>query len=199
MKKLIPLLILAFVLILVSSAFAQPVYTKPTTPASTKPLLQRISTCTQTVDNAPKLRGLYLGMSQSAFYLLFKVMKVDDVDNVRLVSYSDFKDVEMFEGVTTLEAKFFERKLYALKLGYDNSSFKWVSSSEFAQSLSDSLNLPFSDWEFSGPKASMKCSGFTINIHSSNNTIELIDYRTETIKSDKEAKKEREKKKVFKP
>lgn len=156
--------------------------------------------CDLTLKDSPTIRGFRLDMPKGEAdkkspntYGKVRVSKnFIMLDSLDLKNYADFKDVH------SIEAAFFEEKLYRLEIVYDSFAVKWKSGKEFAKNLSSNLKLPFKFWTFENEnpqQAKMNCKEFSVHISATSNSILLEDLTAK----ERMRKAEDEKKNTFKP
>ena len=134
--------------------------------------------CGLTMDNAPAIRGLRLGMSRSEANLLIPGDRVKVLNSPTIIAYPQYSRVRGFENVYQITAHFFDDTLSDFTIEYDSDAKKWKNAKEFAQNLSANLNLPYKYWKFNPKNAAaseMQCSDFSITLDSSSNEITLED------------------------
>ena len=132
------------------------------------PALVFAQTCDLTLKDSPEIRGLKLGMTKKEVEKVFPSIDIKPVMNI--FKESDLSKLEGFENLKTLDIFFntsfsdkVEPKITNLLFVYKND-IEWNSINEFAQNLSDNLNLPFEFWKFSYDKADMNCKDFRVEI-----------------------------------
>ena len=156
---------------------------------------------------SPNIQNLQLGMTiNEASEKLHKNIPVKKLPNSSPEIY--YALVLNLKGVKKLTLNFFKRKLFWIKVNYDNS-IEWSGISEFQKTISKTLNLP-NVWrgEYSFEKR-MSCTNFDIkivNLSLNDFSLTLTDNKAiktmaEKLVSSEKKRQEREKSKKenFKP
>lgn len=132
--------------------------------------------CTLQLNEAPTLRGLRLGMSIedvkdylgiSIEPLVFntevsaknKNVRVDVGDRIFTVYKTNNSN---FDGIKQFTLRFFEDELYQITIIYSIDYIKWENEKEFANSLSEKLNLPQATWR----GRFLSCESFELEIRA---------------------------------
>jgi hypothetical protein len=173
--------------------------------------------CSLTIEQAPKLRGFYLGMSVSEVTSLIPTIKIKPLflygpeDGVLsgVLSYFYTKDPfpnrPEFENVASLEFTFIDSKASSVIIGYN---IPQDSLDTWASKVSSTFSLPttWEDFERYGKWKRLTCRGFIIEVQAtSRTTTPIIALRNiqepEILKERLKQKREREQKKRedFKP
>lgn len=161
-------------------------------------VLGQTKTCNLTLNESPEIRGLKLGKTKEKIQKLFPSKELKFVERF---SESSLLEIDGFKDVSSLSMLFLPEwpditvdKLHAFSLQYKKEIVEWDSVYEFAQNLSQNLNLPLNAWEYILDRAEMHCEDFEIKIDKSNN----ISVRSTVLEKKVKERKE-EKKKAFKP
>jgi hypothetical protein len=126
--------------------------------------LPKVEPCKLTIEQLPKVRGLYLGMPFSEIKTKFTnlVTEAPNEISVRTVLLGDIKLSE-FSDVRRIKFVFIDEELQELHLEYKSGAdFRFIE--EYTSKLSESLPIPKSAWAFvvdeDGGYAEAKCYGF---------------------------------------
>jgi len=142
--NLLPVKSLVLVLLLVSSA----------TFVSARP------SCTPIEQTSEILFNLRLGNSvPEVSQILGKGLKIktkSDGDYRFFQNYIGKKPPANLTGVRAFYLRFFEKKLYQIEFFYEETKYP-TEINDFAQIISNQLNLPFSEWTFAHRQAVRKC------------------------------------------
>jgi hypothetical protein len=159
-------------------------------------VLGQTKTCNLTLNESPEIRGLKLGKTKEKIQKLFPSKELKIVERF---SESSLSEIDGFKDVSSLSMLFLSDwpditvdKLHAFSLQYKKEIVEWDSVYEFAQNLSQNLNLPLNAWEYILDRAEMHCEDFEIKIDKSNN----ISVRSTVLEKKVKERKE-EKKKAF--
>jgi hypothetical protein len=157
------------------------------------PSLQK---CDKTLDAAPQLRGLKLGMPKSEFLLMIEPRHRTTFEVLGKVFPMNMIDPAKFDGVRQIGTEFQNNKLKALEVKYDRD-VDWASDREFAAHLSKTFDLPDLAWSGSAMGEVMNCRDFRIEVRA--NEILLVDIIAERAQREAEALEKEQRKKFFKP
>lgn len=121
------------------------------------------ATCTLTVDKAPELRGLRLGMTLGEIKSLAPDIKVNDQgfgQTYTSLSGEQLKaDATRFKGINSISFSLVDERVVGFSIDYGDS-VRWESTSQFVSKVSEALRLPAA-WEGDDTKT-MSCVGFKI-------------------------------------
>lgn len=119
--------------------------------------------CTLTVDKAPAIRGLRLGMTLGEIKSFAPDIRVNDQgfgESMAALDQVGKVDPIRFKGVSSVFLHFVDERLTAFSVAYD-PSVHWESTSQFVAKVSEALKLPPA-WEGSDDAKTMTCDGFRI-------------------------------------
>lgn len=153
--------------------------------------------CNLTLLNSPTIRGLKLGMTKETFINMAPSDLVVTGDT--LLFKGDLDKETNFKNILFVEGKFFEEKLYDLRISYWMDSAKWKSNQDFAKNISENLNLPYTMWVHNYSSSDISCKGFSIKVWSIPPNIQLTDENVIKAKKATEDKAIKEKNDAFKP
>lgn len=157
--------------------------------------------CNLTLKESPVIRGLKLGMTKQEVEKVIPSdsgIKLDDF--VNYLTTTQISKIKGFETMTSLDITFMPESIKSdiyrtksLAFKYKNDVAEWDSVSEFAENLSNNLNLPFGAWVFSNHKGVMICKDFRVTVFENYIQIEstILEQQIKELKE--------QKKKVFKP
>jgi hypothetical protein len=190
------------VLVLSLAAFGQGENSNPL-PKQTNPASS--VTCALTLKEAPVFHNLRLGMGKAEFETLFKGVSKINGSAVNEFLYqaelagADLRKAKNFEQIEMIRGWFFEDKLYRLSVIYDKTTFKWKTSSEFAENLSTSHKLPANAWGSMAMlgQVFLRCKEFNIMVN--NNALVIGDSIASLKLRNAMQKKEEENNKSAKP
>lgn len=121
-------------------------------------------TCNLTVENAPALFNLKLGMTQADVRQVFgKKIKISVKKNGTRSFFQNFikkPAPPILPGVRALYLRFFENRIYQIEMFFEETN-QPQTLQEFTDNLSAKLNLP-SLFENAKGKNVLKCAGFTV-------------------------------------
>lgn len=145
----IQILVLIVISVSVENGFIFGQASKPISNQKTRSVLKKneVRSCTGTQLSRLKLRGLYLDMTLSdAKKLLPNAETESDVFKLSTIRlYYRFSQGEnslgRFKGVKSVNASFFENRLFRMETVYD-ASIKWNSIEEFGAIVARELGLP---------------------------------------------------------
>jgi hypothetical protein len=132
--------------------------------------------CTLTVDKAPEIRGIRLGMPMSEIKSFAPDIRINDQrfgESIAELDQLNKRDAVRFEGVSTIFFHFVDERLTGFSVSYDNSVY-WDSASQFIAKISEALKLPAA-WE----GETMNCNGFKITAQPNN--ISLAETNAENV------------------
>lgn len=204
-------IIAALVICTSASAQTRRVQTTPNTPS-----------CTLTLAEAPKIRGIGLGTSLEDIVGDFPSVEAEyefslnDLGEAFLIRIPVEKDRETFEGISGFRVSFVDERVSFFAADYDVYEPRNVD--EFAIQVSEKLGLPKAWKRFANGGREMVCNGFSASVvfggdRPSPPSLIMFDLvAQETVRKRKKAKeeklrreeqerrrKEAEKRKVFKP
>jgi hypothetical protein len=154
--------------------------------------------CDLTLEDAPVIRGLKLGMARSDADRIIPLDRVTILDSPDIRAYPKPGGAGSFENVSQVTARFVEDKLHGLEIEYSEDAVKWKNARDFAENLSANLNLPARFWKYNAKNpvlSEMQCREFLIKINSSINEI-AVEKLTAAQKNESENQNQE---KVFKP
>jgi outer membrane protein assembly factor BamE (lipoprotein component of BamABCDE complex) len=161
--------------------------------------------CDLTLKDAPVVRGMKFGMTQSEVTALFgKPLQTLDTDRNSWYYNPTMQQtaVRGLDGIMLLQIQFTGDKLYDINVNY-NPQVSWKDAREFSQVISSNLNLPPMGWtydRYDERRATMKCKDFTVEIDTRGygqlhvQDLVAVKQKAEDLKS-----KDAEWKKAFKP
>ena len=154
--------------------------------------------CRVPLKDSPVIRGLRLTMPEKDFLNAVGWQNTKTISSGYLIQ--GLSKTEKFQHIDSIRAKIFDKKIYEFTFDYDDG-VKWKDAKEFAQNLSENLNLPFVSWRFDSVNwtGKMICDDFQISIDYYDNSITLLDLLADQKIADENEKKESDKKKGFKP
>lgn len=136
------------------------------------------STCALTIEQAPSIGGLRLGMSAEQAVALFPSLKLSPPDKVGvsngILSRNDLSRNQFFEGVQTVLLQFTEGRLFFIHVGYPVTN-QWNSKDEFITTIAQKLNIngdwkPFYNWQDKNVRdleslrsVGIECAGFRLS------------------------------------
>lgn len=162
--------------------------------------------CEMTLDQAPVIRGLKLGMEEKEASAIlsgkaeWKYNAEDDTSTAIAmpISLLDGSYLPGFDGVSFVHLASYYTKIYQIQLMY---GMKWESINEFVDNFSPKLGVPRAAWQRHVLGAEMPCKGFHIVLMWSPQSSDLqltndlvVEQIAETKQKDINAKK-----KAFKP
>lgn len=125
--------------------------------------------CPLTVQQAPAIHGIRLGMTPTELNTVFPELSLSDSSGGRFAntkikvqgnSHPELKSIK------EIEIGFFEGTIDKINLKYEDSG-EWSSPEEFRAKMYDSLNLPYED-DFMGPNDTgsrmMWCKDFYVSV-----------------------------------
>jgi outer membrane protein, multidrug efflux system len=134
--------------------------------------------CALTIEQAPNIGGLRLGMSLAQAIVLFPSLKASPADKVgvtnAVLNRQDLAGKQFFDGVQTVLLQFMEDRLFFIHVGYPVTD-RWNSKDEFVSSVSQKLNIngqwkPFYNWQDKNVRAAedlrsvaLECAGFRLS------------------------------------
>ncbi|MBD0370182.1 MAG: TolC family protein [Pyrinomonadaceae bacterium] len=134
--------------------------------------------CPLTLQQAPNIGGLYLGMTLAQANALFPSLKQSPPDKVgvtnAILNRNDLARNQFFDGVQTILLQFVEDRLYFIHVGYPVTN-KWNSKDEFVTAVAQKLNVngdwkPFYDWQDKNVRdlsdlrsVGIECKGFRLS------------------------------------
>lgn len=135
-------------------------------------------TCPLTLEQAPSIGGLRLGMSPAQASMIFPSLKSSPPDKAgvsnAILNRSDLSRNQFFEGVQTILLQFMEDRLYFIHVGYPVTN-KWNSKDEFLSVIAQKLNIssdwkPFYNWQDKNVRdladlrsMGIECAGFRLS------------------------------------
>ncbi|MDQ3917491.1 MAG: hypothetical protein M3348_03365 [Acidobacteriota bacterium] len=131
--------------------------------------------CTLTVDKAPSIRGLRLGMTLGEVKSFAPDIRVTDLgfgESTATLNLLDKADPARFKGVNAVFLHFVDERVTDLSVLYD-PSVNWESTSQFVAKVSEALKLPPA-WE-GGDSQTMACDGFKITAQPNNISLGIPD------------------------
>lgn len=140
MKFFYPKIVLIFLLLFSSSAYAQ-------------------ENCVSIQQTSEVLLNLKLGMTVDEVNQKFGSLKIrikNDNDYRFFQNYIDKKPPRELSGVRAIYLRFFEKKLYQIEIFYEENKYPSEIKS-FTETISNQLNLPVSDWKFANRQAVLNC------------------------------------------
>jgi hypothetical protein len=170
---------------------------KPVVKEVKKPVVKSMpATCDLALKDSPTIRNLRLGMSRNDADRIIPSNRTNFPGST-IIAYPKSMDAG-FENVESVMAEFFDGSLSGLTIGYKPGYKSWNNAKEFAQSLSDNLNLPSKYWKFDRKNADwskMECRDFSITLDSYSNemTLERVSSQQKT------ASQNNNRKEVFTP
>ena len=134
--------------------------------------------CPLSIQQAPPIGGLRLGMSVNEALSIFPSLKLSPPDKVgvsnAMLNRSELAGNRFFEGVQALLLQFIEGRLYFIHVGYPVTD-RWKSSDEFISHITEKLNVygewkPFYNWQDKNVRdaadlrsAAIECTGFRLS------------------------------------
>lgn len=116
--------------------------------------------CKRTLEQAPEIRGLRLGMSyEEAEKVLGAEWKVSTFDPTYITMYRHTQDVYGFEGTRSIHLNAFDQKVIEISVQY---TVRWGSSDEFAVNFTPKLGLDVKDLVSDRSYVTMDCGAFTV-------------------------------------
>ncbi|HEX8176563.1 MAG TPA: TolC family protein [Pyrinomonadaceae bacterium] len=150
-------------------AGAQPAGTARNTP---------VVTCPLTIEQAPNIGGLRLGMSYAQASMIFPSLKLSPPDRVgvsnAVLNRNDITRNQFFEGAQAILLQFMEDRLYFIHVGYPVTN-RWNSKDEFLSAIAQKLNIsgewkPFYNWQDKNVRdladlrsMGIECAGFRLS------------------------------------
>jgi hypothetical protein len=131
--------------------------------------------CTLTVDKAPSIRGLRLGMTLGEIKSFAPDIRVTDLgfgESIATLNWLDKADPARFKGVNAVFLHFVDERVTVFSVVYD-PSVNWESTSQFVAKVSEALKLPPA-WE-GGDSKTMVCDGFKITAQPNNISLGIPD------------------------
>lgn len=135
-------------------------------------------TCNLTIKQAPKLRGISLGMSYQDFIKLTSSNKQsrtglgDTWIHMELESFHD----ERFKDIQSIDADFLNHRLASYGVSYLDPAYRVNDLNQFAKLVSLKLGLP-GKWTYQPElnAAQLPCKGFWVGINSQYHLITIFD------------------------
>ncbi len=120
--------------------------------------------CGLTIENAPALFNLKLGMTQAEVRQIFgKNIKISVKKNGTRSFFQNFikkPAPPILPGVRALYLRFFENRIYQIEMFFEETN-RQQTLADFTRDLSAKLSLPYAFENVKG-KNVLKCAGFTI-------------------------------------
>lgn len=155
-----------------------------------------------TVENAPVIRGLKLGMSENEAAevrggsLEFKPDRDTWTRNAIMTFYNPTGD---FAGVNFIYLSSYNGSIFEFKVWYKND-IEWKSHREFVDNFAPKLGLPVEGWDYDVLGAKLTCKDFEVTLDaSSNGSVKVTDTRAVRQIAEDMRKTEAERKKAIKP
>ena len=191
--------ILALILLIISAAIV---------PAQ-KPEAKEKAVCGLTVAQSPAVNGLRLGMTVEQVLALFPGSGNDEMIRAEIAQASkrqgltsfiiqpgNYLSRVLFPGITSINFKFMDGRLYHFQMGYNGPA--WKNVDEFVEKFAEGANLPGVDsWNaYVGLDTQLKmlnCQGFEVRLFAggkggSLNSVELRDLGAEQTLKDRRTK-----------
>ncbi len=135
--------------------------------------------CTPIDQTSEILFNLRLGNSvQEVSQTLGKRLKIQtksDGDYRFFQNYIGKKPPASLSGVRAFYLRFFEKKLYQIEIFYEETKYP-AEIKNFAEIISNQLNLPFAEWNFAHRQAVRKCGEISLKAdYQLNPRIELTN------------------------
>jgi hypothetical protein len=209
MKNLLPF----FILVLSFNVSGQPGKWKVKPPSISEPVIVKKHIkkprCGLSLEASPVLRGLKLGITVNETAQLFGKTSEDSTfkkaksseDNPAKIAIDSemLKKISEFNFVKSLDLEFYGGKLYKIAIRYSEDEVTFSTNRQFAENISEKLNLPKKPWVYYKPilpgVGSLRCREFQVDVQYTLNEIVLIDLAAAKILENKEE----EKRKNFKP
>ena len=163
-------------------------------------VFSQIKPCPLTLKDSPSIRNVKLGMPLKDFLNLTKSYNLK-FGSKYLAKNFDSPPSELFKGVDNIEVSDYEDKIYQYSIEY-KKNVKWDDAEEFAQNLSENLNLPYDSWKFNkilAYEAVLHCAEFSVSINSLAQKVLIVDDVTVANKEKDAKDRELNRKKTFKP
>jgi outer membrane protein TolC len=155
---------------------------KPVAPAI-QPDAKTEPSCTLGLDQAPRIAGLYLGMSENQLQQLAPGIQISAANELG-VAKAELKVADIgklsgagsfFEGVQSISLEFTDSRLSFIRVGYPVTS-KWSSKDEFLSVMAPKFSIlgnwkPFYDWRNKDVRdaedlrdLAIECEGFRLSV-----------------------------------
>ncbi|HEY0426663.1 MAG TPA: hypothetical protein VGC76_02550 [Pyrinomonadaceae bacterium] len=154
--------------------------------------------CDLALNDSPSIRGLRLGMTRDEADEIIPGDRITIINSSDIISYPHYSRARGFENIYQISARFFDDRLSALEVVYEEADVKWKNAKEFAENLSSNFKLSPVFWKYNTRDAAfaeMQCKDFSIKIDSSANEISLQKINA----PQKTAQEMTTEKKIFKP
>lgn len=155
------------------------------------------ATCALTVDKAPEIRGLRLGMPLSEVKSIAPDIQVYDRGfgySSGALNQASTIDAVRFKGVNSISLNFVDERLTGLSVSYDNSVY-WENTGQFVAKVSEAFKLPAA-WEGDDVRI-MSCNGFKITVQP--NSIAIADTKSPEVVLRRQAEEAERKRQNFRP
>lgn len=149
------------------------------------------ATCNSPLKDAPKIRGLALGMTSEEVGEIFGVKdfgslqpyRAPENDNRGILTYTPDKDViqsARLYGIDRLNIAVYSSKVFSITIRYADDYAPFENKSQFASSLSKSFNIPLEYWTTYDLGGGVVCSDFKIELGLGNSftLTDLVALRT---------------------
>jgi outer membrane protein TolC len=134
--------------------------------------------CPLTIEQAPSIGGLRLGMTTAEAKMLFPSLKLSPPDKVgvtnAVINRNEMTGNQFFDGVQVVLLQFAADRLYFIHVGYPVTN-KWNSKDEFVSAIAQKLNFsgewkPFYNWQDKNVRdladlrsVGIECTGFRLS------------------------------------
>jgi hypothetical protein len=177
--------------------------------------------CKLTLDQAPVIRGLRLGMTSDELFAIFPANEREEFDRTQRlksaelppnygytsyqISLSNYATKDRFTGISSLSFGLFDRKVVSVQAHYSNTP-QFDSMGQLMEIITRQFGLPeYKDWPGNSENwnnPSLSCEGFTFQVYKhsiSSFSIELIDPSHKKIVEDRRQADQARKREGFKP
>lgn len=124
--------------------------------------------CPLTIDRAPVIRGLKLGMiEKDAEAFLGELRFTPNFETMTRSTSVFVTDKDGFENVRFISLQTFDSKIYRIDVSY-RTGVQWHSLGEVIENFAPKLGLPDKLWnkDLFGYRATMPCKGFEVEINT---------------------------------